>query len=57
MELIANTGFDPVYGARPLKRAIQTQLETPLANEILVGNFTPGSKVIVDKENNSLIFR
>jgi ATP-dependent Clp protease ATP-binding subunit ClpB len=37
---IANAGFDPVYGARPLKRAIQAQLENPLAKPILEGKFT-----------------
>ena len=57
MEMIGNAGFDPVYGARPLKRAIQTQLETPLANEILAGKFNPGSQVLVDVENNSLVFK
>jgi ATP-dependent Clp protease ATP-binding subunit ClpB len=57
MELIGSAGFDPVYGARPLKRAIQTQLETPLANKILAGKFKPGSQVLVDVENNSLVFK
>ncbi len=38
-DLLGNVGFDPVYGARPLKRAIQQQLENPLAQEILAGGF------------------
>ena len=39
---LAQAGFDPVYGARPLKRAIQQQLENPLAQRILRGDFGPG---------------
>ena len=52
LDLIGEAGFDPVYGARPLKRAIQNQLENPLANEILAGNFASGDviKVTVDSE-------
>ena len=52
LDLIGEAGFDPVYGARPLKRAIQNQLENPLANEILAGNFASGNviKVTVDSE-------
>src|SRR6185503_17174535 len=42
VDLLGNVGFDPVYGARPLKRAIQQQLENPLAKEILEGKFQPG---------------
>jgi ATP-dependent Clp protease ATP-binding subunit ClpB len=45
---IASAGFDPVYGARPLKRAIQSELENPLAREILAGNFVAKDTVIVD---------
>lgn len=45
---IANAGFDPVYGARPLKRAIQSEIENPLAREILAGNFMPKDTVQVD---------
>jgi ATP-dependent Clp protease ATP-binding subunit ClpB len=45
---LAEAGFDPVYGARPLKRAIQTQVENPLADAILRGGFTPGSTIRVD---------
>ncbi len=44
LDLIGEAGFDPVYGARPLKRAIQSQLENPLAQEILAGRFAPGSR-------------
>ena len=43
----AKAGFDPVYGARPLKRAIQQQIENPLAQEILEGEFVPGDRIRV----------
>ena len=42
LDLLGNVGFDPVYGARPLKRAIQQQVENPLSREILEGNFPVG---------------
>ena len=42
---LAEAGFDPVYGARPLKRAIQQQVENPLAQEILKGKFKPGDTI------------
>ena len=45
---LAQAGFDPVYGARPLKRAIQQQLENPLAQRILRGDFGPGDTIRVD---------
>jgi ATP-dependent Clp protease ATP-binding subunit ClpB len=45
---IASAGFDPVYGARPLKRAIQSQIENPLAREILAGNFMAKDTVLID---------
>jgi len=45
---IASAGFDPVYGARPLKRAIQSEIENPLAREILSGNFVAKDTVIID---------
>ena len=57
IELIGNIGFDPVYGARPLKRVIQTRLETPLANEILSDKIQPGSQVTVEVENSNLVFK
>jgi ATP-dependent Clp protease ATP-binding subunit ClpB len=55
-ELLGNTGFDPVYGARPLKRAIQQQLENPLASKILAGEFGNGDTVKVDAEGGRLVF-
>ncbi|MGN6313356.1 MAG: ATP-dependent chaperone ClpB [Rhodanobacteraceae bacterium] len=55
--LLGNAGFDPVYGARPLKRAIQTQLENPLAQKILSGEFGAGDIANVDAEGGKLAFR
>jgi ATP-dependent Clp protease ATP-binding subunit ClpB len=56
LDLIGNVGFDPVYGARPLKRAIQQQLENPLAKQILEGKFQPGDTVAVDASGGHLVF-
>ncbi|MFZ1839373.1 MAG: AAA family ATPase, partial [Dokdonella sp.] len=56
LELLGNVGFDPVYGARPLKRAIQQQLENPLARQILEGHFQSGDTVHVDAEAGKLVF-
>ena len=54
--LLANVGFDPVYGARPLKRAIQQLLENPLATQILSGGFGSGDTVKVDANGGKLVF-
>lgn len=54
--LLGNVGFDPVYGARPLKRAIQAQLENPLAHKILSGAFAAGDTVRVRAEGGQLVF-
>lgn len=56
MAHIAEAGFDPVYGARPLKRAIQQQVENPLAQEILAGHFMPGETIKVDVKDSLLSF-
>ncbi|HZP67259.1 MAG TPA: ATP-dependent chaperone ClpB [Rudaea sp.] len=56
LDLLGNVGFDPVYGARPLKRAIQQQLENPLAREILAGAFQPGDAIAVDARGGHLAF-
>jgi ATP-dependent Clp protease ATP-binding subunit ClpB len=56
MDLLGEAGFDPVYGARPMKRAIQQQLENPLAQEILAGNFAAGDTIKVDVDNEGLRF-
>ncbi|MGG8471192.1 ATP-dependent chaperone ClpB [Rahnella sp. PAMC25617] len=57
LELLGNTGFDPVYGARPLKRAIQQEIENPLAQQILSGKLIPGKPITVDVENDHIIAR
>jgi ATP-dependent Clp protease ATP-binding subunit ClpB len=54
-EYIATSGFDPVYGARPLKRFIQKQIETPLAKEIIAGRVKDYSTVVVDYENGQIV--
>jgi len=54
---LAEAGFDPVYGARPLKRAIQQQVENPLAQEILEGKFGPGDLIEVGVADNRLDFQ
>jgi ATP-dependent Clp protease ATP-binding subunit ClpB len=53
---LAQAGFDPVYGARPLKRAIQQQLENPLAQRILRGDFGPGDTIRVGVSEAGLSF-
>ena len=57
LQLLGNVGFDPVYGARPLKRAIQQQLENPLAQKILSGEFGTGDTIHVEAESGQLVFR
>ncbi|MCW8988045.1 MAG: ATP-dependent chaperone ClpB [Gammaproteobacteria bacterium] len=56
LDRLGEAGFDPVYGARPLKRAIQQQVENPLAQDILSGKFMAGDVIFVDVENDALIF-
>ena len=56
LALISKAGFDPVFGARPLKRAIQRGIENPLAQKILAGNFANGSTIKITEENGELIF-
>ncbi|PKB86198.1 ATP-dependent chaperone ClpB [Ewingella americana] len=57
LELLGNTGFDPVYGARPLKRAIQQEIENPLAQQILSGKLIPGKPITIDVENDHIVAR
>ena len=54
---LAEVGYDPVYGARPLKRAIQRELETQIAKGILRGEFNDGDTIFVDVENERLAFK
>jgi len=56
MTMIVDKGYDPIFGARPLKRTIQQLLENPLSQKILSGEFLPGSIIKVDVGNNELIF-
>jgi ATP-dependent Clp protease ATP-binding subunit ClpB len=56
LDHLGEAGFDPVYGARPLKRAIRQQLENALAQEILAGHFPPGSRVRVELGDEGLRF-
>lgn len=56
-ELIAERGFDPVYGARPLKRTIQKEIQNPLAMKILSGEFKEGDTVLVDAASGEIIFK
>jgi ATP-dependent Clp protease ATP-binding subunit ClpB len=53
-EFLGNEGYDPVYGARPLKRAIQKHVQDPLALKILSGEFVPGDTVTIDGTANGL---
>ncbi|HEY6824325.1 MAG TPA: ATP-dependent chaperone ClpB, partial [Steroidobacteraceae bacterium] len=55
-DLLGQAGFDPVYGARPLKRAIQQQIENPLAQKILQGEFVPGDRIRVSARDGQLSF-
>ena len=57
LDWLAAVGYDPVYGARPLKRAIQRELETPIAKAILAGSFPMGSTIAVEVESERLRFR
>ncbi|OHU86748.1 MULTISPECIES: ATP-dependent chaperone ClpB [Pseudoalteromonas] len=56
LEKIAASGFDPVFGARPLKRAVQQYIENPLAQRLLSGEFTSGDNITVDVQDDDIIF-
>jgi ATP-dependent Clp protease ATP-binding subunit ClpB len=57
LDRLAELGFDPAYGARPLKRAVQRELENPLAQGILSGQFKAGDNIAIDLERESFSFR
>jgi ATP-dependent Clp protease ATP-binding subunit ClpB len=57
LDFLAEAGYDPVYGARPLKRAVQQYLENSLAQDILSGRFMPGDKIVVSKGAQGLVFK
>jgi ATP-dependent Clp protease ATP-binding subunit ClpB len=55
-EVLAEAGWDPTYGARPLKRALQRLVENPLAQRLLAGEFAEGDTIRVDAEDGELVF-
>ncbi|MCU4412838.1 ATP-dependent chaperone ClpB [Acinetobacter sp. WU_MDCI_Axc73] len=55
-DILIDAGFDPIYGARPLKRAIQQQVENPLAQKILGGEFQAGDNIIIKGDHGHLVF-
>ncbi len=55
-QLLASEGYDPSYGARPLKRVIQQRLQNSLANELLAGNFTSGDTIMIDAARDGFVF-
>jgi ATP-dependent Clp protease ATP-binding subunit ClpA len=55
-EMLADIGFDPVYGARPVKRAIQQRVLDPLAMKVLEGEFSAGDVIQVDTDGNEFMF-
>jgi ATP-dependent Clp protease ATP-binding subunit ClpB len=56
-EMVAREGFDPVYGARPLKRALQREIQNPLAVKILENEFGEGDTVLVDVKGGKMVFK
>ena len=54
--LLANEGYDPMYGARPLKRVIQQRLQNALANELLAGNYVAGDIITIDAARDGFVF-
>ena len=57
MQQLADEGYDPHFGARPLKRTLQSRIENPMAIELLQGRYPPGSRVVVDCEDGRIVFR
>ena len=55
--LLAERGYDPVYGARPLKRVIQSMLQNPVAMTLLEGGYTPGDTIVADRDGDHLVFQ
>ena len=56
-EFVIEKGYDPNYGARPMRRAVEKYLEDPLAEEVLRGTFRPGDVIYAAMENNEIVFR
>lgn len=57
LDTIASIGYDPNYGARPLKRAIQRELETSVAKGILRGDFADGDEITIDSDDGVIVIR
>jgi ATP-dependent Clp protease ATP-binding subunit ClpB len=57
LDWLGEVGYDPVYGARPLKRAIQQYMENALARDLLQGRFLPGQTIVVDRAGDQLVFQ
>ena len=57
LDKLAEVGYDPVYGARPLKRAIRQNLENPLAEALLTGEFLPGDTIEITVEKGEIVFK
>ncbi len=57
VDFLSEVGYDPLYGARPLKRAIQQHLQNPLAKELVAGKFQPGDTIYVDRGRDGLVIR
>ena len=56
-EILSNWGYEPAYGARPLKRVIMQKIETPLSKKILEGEFVTGDNILIDSQDDEIIFR
>jgi ATP-dependent Clp protease ATP-binding subunit ClpC len=56
-DLLGEKGYDPVFGARPLRRTIQDMLEDPLSDALLRGDFQAGDTVLVDSEDEAIVIR
>ena len=56
-ELLANWGYEPAYGARPLKRVIMQKIETPLSKKLLEGEFATGDTILIDEKDEDIVFR
>ena len=56
-DLLGKEGYDPVFGARPLRRTIQNLVEDPLAESLLQGEFSPGDSVVIDTDNEKIVIR
>jgi ATP-dependent Clp protease ATP-binding subunit ClpA len=56
-EFLAEEGYDPKFGARPLARAIRRHIENPLSSRIIGGEFDPGDTVVVDRDGDGLSFK